>query len=56
MVVIVIVSLLVVLAATNLKGVIDQKLLQNQALGLVSALESASVSAVQIRQKIRSDN
>ena len=47
MVVIVIVSLLVVLAATNLKGVIIRNSFKTRALGLVSALESASVSAAQ---------
>jgi prepilin-type N-terminal cleavage/methylation domain-containing protein len=47
MVVIVVVSLLVALAATNLKGVLIKNSFKSQASGLVSALESASTSAVQ---------
>ncbi|MGA2094624.1 MAG: prepilin-type N-terminal cleavage/methylation domain-containing protein, partial [Sedimentisphaerales bacterium] len=51
MVVIVVVSLLVALAATNLKGVLIKNLFKSQASGLVSALESASTSAVQSGKK-----
>ena len=47
MVVIVVVSLLVALAATNLKGVLIKNTFKSQVSGLVSALESASTSAAQ---------
>jgi len=47
MVVIVIVSLLVVLAATNLKGVIIKNSFKSKAQGLMSAIEAASTSAAQ---------
>ena len=47
MVVIVIISLLVVLAATNLKGVIIRNSFKSRAQGLVSAIEAASTSAAQ---------
>jgi prepilin-type N-terminal cleavage/methylation domain-containing protein len=51
MVVIVVVSLLIALAATNLKGVLIKNSFKSQASGLVSALESASTSAVQSGKK-----
>jgi prepilin-type N-terminal cleavage/methylation domain-containing protein len=47
MVVIVVVSLLVALAANNLKGVLIRNSFKSQASGLVSALEAASTSAAQ---------
>jgi prepilin-type N-terminal cleavage/methylation domain-containing protein len=47
MVVIVVVSLLVALAAINLKGVLIKNSFKSQAAGLVSALEAASTSAAQ---------
>jgi Tfp pilus assembly protein FimT len=47
MVVIVIVSLLVVLAATNLKGVVTKNSFKARVQGLVSAIEAASTSAAQ---------
>ena len=47
MVVIVIISLLVALAATNLKGVIIRNSFKSRAQGLVSAIEAASTSAAQ---------
>jgi prepilin-type N-terminal cleavage/methylation domain-containing protein len=47
MVVIVIVSLLVALAATNLKGVIIRNSFKSKVQGLVSAIEAASTSAAQ---------
>jgi Tfp pilus assembly protein FimT len=47
MVVIVGVSLLVALAAINLKGIMVRNSFKSQASGLVSALESASTSAAQ---------
>lgn len=47
MVVIVVVSLLIALAATNLKGILVRNSFKSQASGLVSALESASTSAAQ---------
>jgi prepilin-type N-terminal cleavage/methylation domain-containing protein len=47
MVVIVIVSLLVVLAATNLKGVITKISFKSKVQGLVSAFEAASTAAAQ---------
>lgn len=47
MVVIVIVSLMVALAATNLKGVIIGNSFKARARGLVAALETAAVSASQ---------
>jgi prepilin-type N-terminal cleavage/methylation domain-containing protein len=51
MVVIVVVSLLVALAATNLKGILFRNSFKSQAMGLVSALESASTSSVQSGKK-----
>lgn len=51
MVVIVVVSLLVALAATNLKGILIKNSFKSQASGLVSVLESASTSAVQTGKK-----
>jgi prepilin-type N-terminal cleavage/methylation domain-containing protein len=51
MVVIVVVSLLIMLAATNLKGILIKNLFKSQASGLVSALESASTSAAQTGKK-----
>jgi len=47
MVVIVIISLLVVLAATNLKGVITKNSFKSKVQGLVSAMEGASTAAGQ---------
>jgi prepilin-type N-terminal cleavage/methylation domain-containing protein len=51
MVVIVVVSLLVALAATNLKGILIKNSFKSQASGLVSALEAASTSAAQTGKK-----
>jgi len=51
MVVIVIVSLMIVLAATNLKGVIIGNSFKARVRGLVSALEAASTSAAQSGKK-----
>ena len=51
MVVIVIVSLLVVLAATNLKGVVTKNSFKSRVQGLVSAIEAASTSAAQSGKK-----
>jgi prepilin-type N-terminal cleavage/methylation domain-containing protein len=47
MVVIVIISLLVVLAATNLKGVIIRNSFKSKVQGIVSAIEAASTAAAQ---------
>jgi prepilin-type N-terminal cleavage/methylation domain-containing protein len=47
MVVIVVVSLMIVLAATNLSGVITKNSFKGKAQGLVSALEMASTAAAQ---------
>ena len=47
MVVIVVVSLLVVLVAANLKGIIIKNSFKSRAQGLVSAMESAATSAAQ---------
>jgi prepilin-type N-terminal cleavage/methylation domain-containing protein len=47
MVVIVIISLLVALAATNLKGVIIRNSFKSKAQGIVSAIEAASTAAAQ---------
>jgi prepilin-type N-terminal cleavage/methylation domain-containing protein len=51
MVVIVVVSLLIMLATTNLKGILIKNTFKSQASGLVSALESASTSAAQTGKK-----
>jgi prepilin-type N-terminal cleavage/methylation domain-containing protein len=51
MVVIVVVSLLIMLATTNLKGILIKNSFKSQASGLVSALESASTSAAQTGKK-----
>jgi len=51
MVVIVIVSLLVLLAATNLKGVITKNSFKSKVQGLISAIEAASTSAAQSGKK-----
>jgi type II secretory pathway pseudopilin PulG len=51
MVVIVVVSLLVVLAATNLKGVVTKNFFKSRVQGLVSAIEAASTSAAQSGKK-----
>jgi Tfp pilus assembly protein FimT len=47
MVVIVIISLLVALAATNLKGVIIRNSFKSRVQGIVSAIEAASTAAAQ---------
>jgi type II secretory pathway pseudopilin PulG len=47
MVVIVVVSLLVVLAATNLRGVVTKNSFKSRVQGLVSAIGAASTSAAQ---------
>ena len=47
MVVIVIVSLMVIMAVANLKGVITRNSFKSQTAGLVSAIEAASTSAEQ---------
>ena len=51
MVVIVVISLLIMLATTNLKGILIKNTFKSQASGLVSALESASTSAAQTGKK-----
>ena len=47
MVVVVIVSLLILMAATNLKGVITKNSFKAKSQGLIAALEAASTSAGQ---------
>jgi prepilin-type N-terminal cleavage/methylation domain-containing protein len=51
MVVIVVISLLVVLTATNLKGIITRNSVKYKTQGLVSALEAATTTAVQSGKK-----